>query len=240
LSDRFGSRPFASGGMVCAALTFGLLELLPIDFPFWSFAFLLLLNGVSMGAFASPNRAGVMNSLPPQHRGVGSGMNSTFQNAAQVLSIGIFFTLMIVGLSSALSATLFHGLVSHGVPSEVAEKTSHLPPISTLFAAFLGYNPVQNLIGPSVLAHLSAANRATLTGPQFFPALISGPFKDGLHEAFDFAIIACLVAAGASWLRGGKYVYREPATDGAREQGHAAEGEHLEDRLVLSEGRRTG
>ena len=209
LSDRFGSRPFASGGMLAAAASFGLLELLPIDFPYWVFALLLLMNGLAMGAFAAPNRAGVMNSLPPQHRGVGSGMNSTFQNSAQVLSIGIFFTLMIVGLSSSLPAAVYHGLVSHGVPAPAAQRAAHLPPVSTLFAAFLGYNPVQHLVGPSVLAHLPAASRATLTGRGFFPSLISAPFKDGLHEAFDFAVAACLVAAGASWLRGGKYVYRE-------------------------------
>ncbi|HUC05793.1 MAG TPA: MFS transporter [Acidimicrobiales bacterium] len=210
LSDRYGSRPFATGGMVCAAASFGLLELLPIDFPYWVFALLILLNGLAMGAFAAPNRAGVMNSLPAQHRGVGSGMNSTFQNAAQVLSIGIFFTLMIIGLSSSLPAALLHGLTSHGVPRTVAERTAHLPPVSILFAAFLGYSPVQHLLGSSVLAHLSQADRATLTGHQFFPALISGPFGDGLHTAFDFAVVACLVSAAASWLRGGKYVYQEP------------------------------
>lgn len=212
LSDHFGSRPFASGGMVTAALSFGLLELLPIDFPYWIFALLLVLNGLSMGAFASPNRAGVMNSLPPQHRGVGSGMNATFQNAAQVLSIGIFFTLMIVGLAASLPAALFHGLVSHGVPGPVAGKVSHLPPVSTLFAAFLGYNPIQHLVGSPVLTHVSASNRAILTGRQFFPKLISGPFGNGLHVALDFAMVACLIAAGASWLRGGRYVYREPVT----------------------------
>ena len=210
LSDRYGSRPFASGGMLAAAASFGLLELLPIDFPYWVFALLLLLNGLAMGAFAAPNRAGVMNSLPPQHRGVGSGMNSTFQNAAQVLSIGIFFTLMIVGLSSSLPATLYHGLVSQNVPSRVASNVAHLPPISTLFAAFLGYNPVQHLLGSSVIAHLPAANRTTLLGRGFFPALISAPFRDGLHATFDFSIVACLIAAGASWLRGGKYIYSEP------------------------------
>jgi MFS family permease len=210
LSDRFGSRPFATGGMLAAAVSFGLLELLPIDFSYWVFALLLLLNGIAMGAFASPNRAGVMNSLPPQHRGVGSGMNSTFQNAAQVLSIGIFFTLMIVGLASSLPPALSHGLVVNGVPAPVAHKIAHLPPVSTLFAAFLGYNPAQHLLGPAVLAHLSVANRARISGRQFFPALISGPFGDGLHVAFDFALVACLVAAAASWLRGGKYVYREP------------------------------
>jgi MFS family permease len=210
LSDRFGSRPFASGGMVAAAISFGLLQMLPVDFAYPLFALLLLLNGLAMGAFASPNRAGVMNSLPSEHRGAGSGMNSTFQNSAMVLSIGIFFTLMIIGLSATLPASLAHGLEQAGVPAGAAVRVAHLPPISTLFAAFLGDNPMQHLLGSSVLDHLSAASRATITGRAFFPTLISGPFHDGLHEAFDFALLACLVAAGASWLRGGRYVYREP------------------------------
>jgi MFS family permease len=214
LSDRFGSRPFASGGMLAAAMTFVLLEALPVDFPYWAFALLLLTNGMAMGAFAAPNRAGVMNSLPPQHRGVGSGMNSTFQNSAQVLSIGIFFTLMIVGLSSSLPSALDHGLVAHGVPAAAAAKVSKLPPVSVLFAAFLGYSPIQHLLGSSVLAHLPAASAHALKSRSFFPHLITGSFRSGLHEAFDFAIIACLVAAGASWLRGGKYVYAERDASG--------------------------
>jgi len=209
LSDRFGSRPFATGGMIAAAGSFLLLELLPINFAFWEFGLILLVNGLAMGTFAAPNRAGVMNSLPPQHRGVGSGMNSTFQNSAQVLSIGIFFTLMIVGLSSTLPGTLFHGLVAHGVPASVASTAAHLPPVSILFSAFLGYSPIQHLVGPAVLAHLPAGQAAALTGRSFFPALISGPFASGLHTAFDFAVGACLAAAGMSWLRGGKYHYQE-------------------------------
>jgi MFS family permease len=212
LSDKFGSRPFASGGMVVAAGSFLLLEMLPINFSYWAFGLILLLNGLAMGAFAAPNRAGVMNSLPPQHRGVGSGMNSTFQNSAQVLSIGVFFTLMILGLSATLPGTLYHGLVGHGVPVRVASSAAHLPPVSTLFAAFLGYSPVQHLVGPAVLARLPAHQAAILTGRGFFPTLISGPFASGLHEAFDFAIAACLAAAAMSWLRGGKYHYREPAS----------------------------
>jgi len=211
LSDRFGSRPFATGGMIAAAGSFLLLELLPINFAFWEFGLILLVNGLSMGTFAAPNRAGVMNSLPPQHRGVGSGMNSTFQNSAQVLSIGIFFTLMIVGLSSTLPGTLYHGLVTHGVPGAVASTAAHLPPVSILFSAFLGYSPIQHLVGSAVLAHLPASQAAALTGRSFFPALISGPFASGLHTAFDFAIAACLAAAGMSWLRGGKYHYQEEA-----------------------------
>ena len=209
LSDRFGSRPFATGGMLVAAVSFALLELLPVDFPYLAFASLLLLNGLAMGAFAAPNRAGVMNSLPPQHRGVGSGMNSTFQNSAQVLSIGIFFTLMIIGLSSTLPGALYHGLLAHGVPASAARRAAGLPPVTTLFAAFLGYSPIEHLLGAHALAHLSTANQTALNGRGFFPSLISQPFRSGLHAAFDFAVVACLVAAGASWLRGGKYVYSE-------------------------------
>jgi MFS family permease len=204
LSDRYGARPFATGGMVAAAVSFGLLMLLPIDFPYPLFALILLLNGVSMGMFASPNRAAVMNSLPPTDRGAGGGMNQTFQNSAQVLSIGIFFTLMIVGLASSLPATLTSGLQEHGVPAATADQVAHLPPVSILFAAFLGYNPIAHLVGPHVLGALSAHDQAALTGSAFFPNLISGPFRTGLHSAFAFAIVACLVGAAASLLRGGR------------------------------------
>jgi hypothetical protein len=159
-----------------------------------------------MGAFAAPNRAGVMNSLPATERGAGGGMNSTFQNSAQVLSIGIFFTLMIIGLASTLSGDLINGLTAHGVATSVATRVGHLPPVSILFAAFLGYNPIQTLVGSSALSKLSPANQSALTGHSFFPTLISKPFHSGLTEAFAFAAIACLVAALASWSRGGRYV----------------------------------
>jgi hypothetical protein len=182
------------------------LELLPVNFSYPGFAAILLMNGLAMGAFAAPNRAGVMNSLPAAERGVGGGMNATFQSSAQVLSIGIFFTLMIVGLSSALSTSLYKGLTAHGVPSAIASHAASLPPVSTLFAAFLGYNPVQNLVGAHALARLSAAQRSALLGHSFFPSLIEAPFRSGLHEAFAFSIAACLVAAVASWFRGGRYV----------------------------------
>ena len=202
LSDRFGARPFATGGMIGAATAFMLMLLLPVNFAYWQFALLLLLNGLSMGAFAAPNRAGVMNSLPPEHRGVGGGMNATFQNSAQVLSIGIFFTLMIIGLSATLSTDLTGGLISHGVTPGVAARVGHLPPVSVLFAAFLGYNPIRSLLGNHVLAQLSPTNQAVLTGHSYFPKLISPAFHSGLTEAFLFATIACLIAAAASWSRG--------------------------------------
>jgi hypothetical protein len=159
-----------------------------------------------MGSFASPNRAAVMNSLPARDRGAGGGMNSTFQNSAQVFSIGIFFSLMISGLAAALPATLSSGLQAHHVPAAVADGVASSPPVSVLFAAFLGYNPIEHLVGPDVLAQLPPADQAALTGSGFFPALISGPFQAGLHVAFGFAIAACLIAAVASLSRGTRYV----------------------------------
>ncbi|HEY5251302.1 MAG TPA: MFS transporter [Acidimicrobiales bacterium] len=207
LSDRYGARPFATGGMIGAGISFGLLELLPIDFSYWVFGLLLFLLGLTMAAFGSPNRTGVMNSLPAEHRGAGSGMNTTFQNSAQVFSIGIFFTLMIVGLSSTLPHSLYQGLTAHGVPSAIADRAAHLPPVSTLFAAFLGYNPIEHLIGASTLKHLSAGQQKVLLGHGFFPGLITAPFRAGLHAALDFAIVASVLAAAASWSRGAMYVH---------------------------------
>ncbi|HVX22641.1 MAG TPA: MFS transporter [Acidimicrobiales bacterium] len=206
LSDRFGARPFATGGMAAVAAGFLLLTALPVDFSYVWFALILLMMGVAMGVFAAPNRAGIMNSLPPNRRGAGAGVANTFQNSAQVLSIGIFFTLIIVGLASSLPGRLYHGLVSHGVPAGTASSVSHLPPVASLFAAFLGYNPLRNLLGSS-LHHLPAGQAGVLTGHSFFPSLISSSFQTGLHEAFYFAAGACVLAAGASWLRGGKYVH---------------------------------
>ena len=223
LSDRFGARPFATGGMIGTAVAFVLLELLPVNFPYWLFALLLFFTGLTMASFGSPNRAAVMNSLPREHRGAGSGMNTTFQNSAQVLSVGIFFSLMIIGLSSSLPASLYSGLVAHGVSPAAALRVSHLPPVSTLFAAFLGYNPVQQLVGPGVLSHLSAAQQATLTGRSFFPTLITAPFKAGLRATFDFAIVASLVAAAVSWTRGGKV---------AADSAVAGGGDEADERLV--------
>jgi MFS family permease len=208
LSDRLGSRPFTTGGMLIAAISFGAMELLPINFSYVWFGLILFINGLAMGMFASPNRAAVMNSLPPDQRGQGAGMGAVSMNSAMVLSIGIFFTLIIVGLSGYLPTALFHGLTAHGVPATAARKVADLPPTSSVFAAFLGYNPVENLLGPSgALAHLTHAQQLFLTGRSFFPSLIAAPFKHGLHEALDFAVACCLLAAGASLMLGKRYVY---------------------------------
>jgi MFS family permease len=223
LSDRYGARPFATGGMVAAAASFLALELLPVDFAYPGFAALLLLNGLAMGLFSSPNRAAIMNSLPRTQRGAGAGMSATFQNSAQVLSIGIFFSLMIVGLAAHLPGALHDGLVAHGVPDADATRVANLPPVASLFAAFLGYNPIQHLLGPDVLASLPHEQAAQLTGRGFFPSLMSGPFADALHVAFTFAMIACLVAAVASALRGGRYHDEDETTVERTVSGEAIE-----------------
>jgi MFS family permease len=208
LSDHFGARPFATLGMVATAGAFLGIEALPVDFSYIWFALLLFVLGAAMGLFASPNRAQVMNSLPPHQRGVGGGMSATFQNSAMVLSIGVFFTLMVLGLAAGLPSHLEHGLLAAGLPRAKAVEVAHLPPVGTLFAAFLGYNPVGVLLGRSI-HHLSHAHATLVTGRGFFPSLIATPFQAGLRKAFDFAAIACLVAAAASWLSGERYVHTE-------------------------------
>ncbi|MGZ4724384.1 MAG: MFS transporter [Ilumatobacteraceae bacterium] len=207
LSDRFGARPFATGGMLVAAMSFGLLMLLPADFGFPVFAALLLANGIGIGMFAAPNTTGIMNSVPSHQRGVASGMRATFQNAGMVLSIGLFFSLMVIGLSASLPRTMSAGLVANGVPSATASRIAGAPPVGSLFAAFLGYNPMKTLVPADTLAKLTTQQSATITGKQFFPRLISDPFIHGLRIAFTASLIMCIIAAIASWMRGEKYVH---------------------------------
>jgi len=201
LSDRFGAKPFTVGGALLTGATFLMLIFVPVNFAYWEFALVIALNGFGSGLFFSPNWAEMMNSVPPSQRGAAGGMIATFQNSAFVLSIGIFFTLMVAGLSSTLPAALFGGLTAQGVPAHAAAPISHLPPIGVLFASFLGYNPMQQLLGP-LLAHLPAAHAAYLAGREFFPHLITGPFHHGIGVAFGFAIGACVIAAIASALTG--------------------------------------
>ena len=212
LSDRYGQRLFATSGLLLAALCFVGLMLLPVDFSYWVFALLIFGNGVGSGLFASPNTSAIMSAVPARHRGSASGMRSTFQNSGMSLSIGIFFSLMIAGLASTLPKALFGGLTAQGVPPSVATQVSHLPPVSTMFAALLGYNPVKNLLAPSgVLSRLPAHNAAVLTGRQFFPHLISAPFHHGLVIVFTAAAIMSVTGALVSLLRGKQFYYDDKA-----------------------------
>ncbi|MDQ1753120.1 MAG: hypothetical protein QOE71_4176 [Pseudonocardiales bacterium] len=203
LSDRFGARAFASAGMVVFGASFVGLMALPIDFPYWAFAVLIACNGVGSGMFGAPNGAAVMSSVPAQQRGAASGMRSTFQNSGSSLSIGIFFSLMIAGLAGTLPDALSSGLQQQGVPGNVAHQVGQLPPVSTLFASFLGINPIRQLLAPSgVLNGLPEANVDVLTGREFFPHLISQPFHHGLIIVFSTAVVLSVLGAVASLLRG--------------------------------------
>jgi MFS family permease len=204
LSDRFGARLFSTAGLIVVAGSFLGLLALPVNFGYGVFATLLLLNGLGQGMFSSPNTSSIMGSVPARYRGVASGMRSTFQNSGTALSIGVFFSLMVSGLASTLPKTLGSGLQAHGVPASTAHEAASLPPVSTLFATFLGNNPVGHLLADSgTLDHLTAAQRATLTGHTFFPELVSGPFHHGLTIVFGVAAGMALVSALASALRGG-------------------------------------
>jgi MFS family permease len=205
LSDRFGSRGIATAGMVVFGASFVGLSLLPVDFSYWTFALLTAVNGIGGGMFAAPNSSSIMGSVPARQRGAASGMRATFQNSGTALSIGVFFSLMITGLASSLPKTLTAGLQQQGVPHAIAHQIGALPPVSSLFAAVLGVNPVQHLLAlTGVLSSLPAASQQVLTGRAFFPHLISGPFHRGLSVVFAVAIALAVLAALASLLRGGR------------------------------------
>ena len=205
LSDRFGARGLATGGMVIFGGSFVGLIFLPVNFSYWAFASLIALNGIGGGMFAAPNSSSIMGSVPARLRGVASGMRATFQNSGTALSIGIFFSLMIAGLASRLPASLSSGLQQQGVSPTVAHQVAALPPVSSLFATVLGVNPIAHLLAPSgALGTLPKANQATLTGRHFFPELISEPFHHGLTIVFAVSAVLSAIAGVASLLRGGR------------------------------------
>jgi MFS family permease len=201
LSDRFGARAFASIGMILQLVGFVLLTLLPYNFNYVLFAALLVLMGVGQGMFAAPNTTAIMNSVPADQRGVASGMRATFQNAASVISMTMFFCIVTAGLASLLPSSLSAGLTQVGLPANIAAQIAHLPPLAALFAAFLGYNPMATMLPQTVLHQLPASSQAELLGKSFFPNLIAGPFMLGLHIAFYLAALLCLIAAIASLVR---------------------------------------
>jgi MFS family permease len=213
LSDRIGSRVLATAGLVISGGAFLLLQLLPINFSYIFFALLIFMFAVGMGMFFAPNQAAVMNSLPPDQRGAGAGMINTFQNSATVLSLGLFFTIVTLGLASRLPSALYKGLVAQGVSHSAAHLVANEPPIGSLFSAFLGYNPIKELLGPTgALQHLPARQAAYITGRSFFPKLIEQPFAGGLHLAFTFAAIATLIAIIASAARPTRYLHATQPT----------------------------
>jgi MFS family permease len=231
MSDRLGQRWFSTIGMLGAAATFIVLLFLPVNFPYLLFAALVLANGTFTGLFSAPNTTTMMNAVPPDQRGAASGMRATFMNAGFVLSISLFFSLMIIGLASSLPHTMSSGLIAQGVPASVAHRVAGLPPVGTLFAAFLGYNPMGTLLGPHVLAGLGPSHAALVTGKTFFPSLISAPFHHGLIVTFSASAALCAIAGLASWWAGDEQhadshfrpaVTQRPARDSAADKAAAA------------------
>jgi MFS family permease len=207
LSDRFGARYFSTGGMLLSAVAFAVFLLVPADFDYLPFGLLLLALGIGSGSFAAPNTASIMNAVPPEYRGVSSGMRATFQNVAQSLSMTFVFTLVIAGLSAHLPGAMFGHLTAAGVPDQLASKLSGIPPSGALFAAFLGYNPMATLIPAQVLATLPSATQSTILSNSFFPQLLAAPFLDGLRIAFGVCVVLSIAAAAASWMRGPRYIH---------------------------------
>ncbi len=224
LSDRFGARGIATAGMVVFGASFIGLMLLPVNFSYWAFALLTGLNGIGGGMFAAPNSSSIMGSVPARHRGAASGMRATFQNSGTALSIGVFFSLMIAGLSNSLPKTLASGLQQQGVPAGLAHQVGALPPVASLFAAVLGVNPVQHVLAAhGALSSLSAAHQRVLTGRQFFPELLSGPFHQGLTVVLVVAAALSALAALASLLRGRHDAEPAPAPTGSGDRAAPAQ-----------------
>jgi EmrB/QacA subfamily drug resistance transporter len=209
LSDRYGARAFATVGMVLGAATFLGLMLLDANFSYPVFATLLFLNGVGSGLFSAPNGTQTMNAVPGAERGQASGIRATAMNAGQVLSIGVFFTLMIIGLAISLPGAMEQALIGQGLAADIATRVASAPPVASLFAAFLGYNPMGELVPANALAALPADAAATITGKTFFPSLLSGPFMVGIKIAFSISLLLYLLAAAASWFGGSNAAVEE-------------------------------
>ncbi|MDW5613576.1 MFS transporter [Mycolicibacterium sp. D5.8-2] len=205
LSDRYGARPLTVGGMLLMAGSFIALVMIPVDFDYWVFAVLIFLNGVGGGVFTAPNTAAIMSSVPPSERGAASGVRATFFNAGSSLSIGIFFSLMVVGLANTLPGALSSGLQEQGVSADVAQQVADLPPVGSLFAAFLGYNPIAELLEPYHALQQPGVNAEVLTGQTFFPHLIIEPFHSGLVVVFVAAAIMMVIGMIASMFNPGRY-----------------------------------
>ena len=207
LSDKYGARLFSTLGMIINVIGFLLLMALPVNFSYPIFALIIFILGIGQGMFAAPNTTSVMNAVPPEHRGITAGMRATFTNMSFMFSIVIFFTLLVVGLGTALPGALYTSLVAQSVPTAAAHAVSQLPPTSALFAALLGYNPMLTLLPHNVTVAIPKANLTVITGNEFFPSLVSAPFADGIHSVLIAAVIMSAIAAIASALRGKRFVY---------------------------------
>jgi EmrB/QacA subfamily drug resistance transporter len=216
LSDKHGARLFATLGMIIIGITFIAFTFLPSNFDYLPFAAILFVMGIGNGVFFSPNTASIMNSVPPEHRGVASGMRATLQNCGQTISLAVFFTIIIVALSGSLPAALSSAVTNAGAP-QLAPYFKSTPASGALFAAFLGYNPIGTVLDTLKIS-LSSATTGILESNTFFPNAISSPFMIALRLAFYVGAIMCFIGAICSALRGRKYLYGQPEINGEVDQ----------------------
>lgn len=207
LSDKYGAKHLATIGMIIVAATFYGLITLPYDFSYIPFAMMLFVMGVGNGLFAAPNSAAIMNSVPPETRGASSGMRATLMNTGMTISIGMFFSIVIITLSGSLPSAFSTSLTNLGA-SNLVPYFTHIPPTSALFSAFLGYNPVQTIIIQSGV-NVNSSLYQTLTSNTWFPHAIASAFMGALHMAFFIGMGLALLAALTSYMRGGIYIYDE-------------------------------
>jgi MFS family permease len=202
LSDRYGSRFLATGGILVTGLAAALVMTLPANFNLALFDAYLALMGAGMGFFSAPNTSQIMASVPAAHRGSAAGMRSMVLNAGMTASQAIFFTIVIASLSHNLGPALENGAGQAGLPPALAHGIASLPPGAAIFAAMLGYDPISHLIPASSLANLSPAIVARITDPHFFAGLLAQPFVDGIRVALVVCVAMCVFAGVTSALRG--------------------------------------
>ncbi len=200
LSDRYGARRLKIIGMTINVFGFLMLAILPVNFAYADFAVIIFLLGAGQGMFAAPNTISIMNSVPPQNRGATSGIQGTLTNASFMFSMVVFFTILIFGLGATLPKVLYNGLIMQNVPNQTAATVSKLPPTSALFAALLGYNPMQTLLS-NATSSIPKANLTVITGTKFFPSLISNSFKSGMRIVMFVAAAMAAIVAIISALR---------------------------------------
>ncbi|AFZ70688.1 arabinose efflux permease family protein [Caldisphaera lagunensis DSM 15908] len=207
LSDKHGARGLATGGMIVVLISFLLLITLKYDFPYPEFAFFIFLAGAGNGLFVAPNTASIMNSVPANHRGVASGMRAVMTNIANTTSIALYFSLLLSAFEAKLPNTLYTALISAGFPNNIAYMISKMPPTAALFAAFLGYNPMQSVLSslPNLASQLGNSDPSGLSevlSNTWFPKVIAPAFMYALRSVLLISSIIIIIAAIASALRG--------------------------------------
>lgn len=109
LSDRYGSRGLASGGLILSALSYIWFSRIPASVPYSVFLIPMLMAGIGGGMFASPNSSSIMSSVPVTRRGVAAGTSSTVVNTGFLLSLSLSFVIMAASIPAYVLDDIFSG-----------------------------------------------------------------------------------------------------------------------------------